>query len=73
MPLSLDVSLRPRRTLLVTVCAGLTAPGCGAELAHRFVPWRGTPLIESHGICQRCRDREEIASLMPRPAAGGTR
>ncbi len=70
MTLSLDVSLRPRRTLLVTVCAGVTSPGCGAELAHTWVAWRGAPLSESHGICRRCLDREQIAALRP---AGGPR
>lgn len=54
---------RDCQTLFVTICLGRTAPGCGREIAHRFVPWKGQPVVESHGICAHCAAREEIAAL----------
>ena len=67
MTLDLAVLLRPRRTLLVRLCTGATFPGCGRELGSQWVPWRGTPLVESDGVCAQCLAVESA------PVTGGPR
>ena len=57
------------RTLLVTLCSGLTAPGCAREIAHELVEWRGAPVVESHGVCVACSLRELRAAALNREEA----